>query len=105
MEPSHGYERNTTEGNARASPKIEAAHVAAEIQAAEQDEEVPHFDQIERPAHELGKRFSRDIQGQLARDVWLATLPSRISDAFNAPSQTTKAGRGISVSLEVELCP
>ena len=39
----------------------EATRVAAEIQALEQGDGVPHFDQIELPAHALGQRFSRAI--------------------------------------------
>lgn len=52
----------------------EATRVAAEIQALEQGDGVPHFDQIELPAHELGQRFSRAIQEERARDVALKQL-------------------------------
>ncbi|MCO8122120.1 hypothetical protein NHH03_10255 [Stieleria sp. TO1_6] len=52
----------------------EAARVAAEIQALEQGEQVPHFDQIELPAHQLGQRFSRAIQEERAREVALQRL-------------------------------
>jgi len=52
----------------------QATMVAAEIQALEQGDEVPHFDQIELPAHELGMRFSRAIQEERAREVALQEL-------------------------------
>ena len=39
-----------------------AASAASAIQGIEQGSKTPHFDQIEQPAHELGKRFSRMIQ-------------------------------------------
>jgi hypothetical protein len=43
--------------------------VAAELQAIEQGNRVPHFDEIELPAHALGQEFSRQIQSKRARDV------------------------------------
>jgi hypothetical protein len=52
----------------------EATRIAAEIQALEQGDEVPHFDQIELPAHALGQRFSRAIQEERAREVALKEL-------------------------------
>lgn len=52
----------------------EATRVAAEIQALEQGDGVPHFDQIELPAHALGQRFSRGIQEERAREVALKEL-------------------------------
>jgi len=52
----------------------EATRLAAEIQALEQGDEVPHFDDIELPAHELGQRFSRGIQEERAREVALKQL-------------------------------
>lgn len=52
----------------------EAAHTAAEIQTLEQGSRVPHFDEIEIPAHELGKKLSRAIQGERAREVALQQL-------------------------------
>ena len=52
----------------------EATRLAAEIQAFEQGDQVPHFDQIELPAHALGQRFSRAIQEERARDVALKQL-------------------------------
>ena len=51
-----------------------ATTIAAEIQAFEQGDGVPHFDQIELPAHALGQRFSRAIQEERARDVALKEL-------------------------------
>lgn len=52
----------------------EAAHTAAEIQALEQGRRVPHFDEIEIPAHDLGKKLSRAIQEERAREVALQEL-------------------------------
>lgn len=52
----------------------EATRLAAEIQALDQGDEVPHYDQIELPAHDLGKRFSRAIQEERAREVALKDL-------------------------------
>jgi hypothetical protein len=52
----------------------EATRLAAEIQALEQGDEVPHFDQIELSAHSLGQRFSRGIQEERAREVALREL-------------------------------
>lgn len=47
----------------------EAAALAAALQALERGDQVPHFDQIEQPAHELGKSLSRMIQSTAAREV------------------------------------
>jgi hypothetical protein len=47
----------------------EATHVAAELQAIDQGDQTPHFDQIELPAHELGKRLSRMVQTERSREV------------------------------------
>ncbi|MEM7317180.1 MAG: hypothetical protein AAF497_28935 [Planctomycetota bacterium] len=47
----------------------QASSVAAEIQAIDQGDSTPHYDQIELPAHETGKRLSRMIQTARARDV------------------------------------
>ena len=52
----------------------QAAHVAAEIQAAEQGAGTPHYDQIELPAHALGQRFSRLIQTERAREIAASKL-------------------------------
>lgn len=52
----------------------EAAQTAAEIQSLDQGDRVPHFDEIEIPAHDLGKKFSRAIQGERAREVALQNL-------------------------------
>jgi len=47
----------------------EAAEIAAAIQRAEQGKQTPHFDQIEQPAHDLGKRLSRMVQTNRMREV------------------------------------
>lgn len=47
----------------------QATAVAVELQGIEQGPGTPHFDQIELPAHALGKRFSRMIQSGRAREV------------------------------------
>lgn len=52
----------------------QASSLAAEIQALEQGDRVPHFDEIEIPAHDLGKKFSRAIQEERAREVALQEL-------------------------------
>ncbi len=52
----------------------QAAHTAAEIQAFVQGDRVPHFDEIEMPAHDLGKKLSRAIQGERAREVAIKQL-------------------------------
>ena len=46
-----------------------ASLVAAEIQALQQGDRVPHFDEIELPAHALGQEFSRMIQSERVRSV------------------------------------
>lgn len=53
---------------------MQAAHTAAELQALEQGDRVPHFDEIEMPAHDLGKKLSRAIQCERAREVALQEL-------------------------------
>ena len=47
----------------------EAASLASAIQGIEQGSKTPHFDQIEQPAHQLGKRLSRMIQSDRIREV------------------------------------
>ena len=47
----------------------EAASLASTIQGIEQGSKIPHFDQIEQPAHQLGKRLSRMIQSDRIREV------------------------------------
>jgi DNA repair exonuclease SbcCD ATPase subunit len=52
----------------------EASTVAAELQGIEQGSGTPHYDQIELPAHALGQRLSRMIQGERSREVAAAGL-------------------------------
>lgn len=47
----------------------QASSVAVELQTIEQGDRVPHFDDIELPAHALGQEFSRMIQSDRARNV------------------------------------
>ena len=47
----------------------QAAEVASQIQAEEQGTGVPHYDDIEIPAHEMGQRLSRLIQSARTGDV------------------------------------
>ena len=47
----------------------QAATLAAELQAVDQGNQTPHFDQIELPAHEVGQQLSRLIQTTRAREV------------------------------------
>ena len=48
-----------------------ATELAAQLQAIEQGDRVPHYDEIELPAHEMGQRFSRAIQEERARELAL----------------------------------
>ena len=47
----------------------QAADVAAQIQALEQGPGTPHYDQIEIPAHEVGRRLSRMVQANRTGEV------------------------------------
>ena len=47
----------------------QASAVAAELQAVEQGDRTPHFNQIELPAHDVGQQLSRMIQTMRARAV------------------------------------
>lgn len=47
----------------------QASVVASQLQAAEQGPGVPHYDQIELPAHAVGQRLSRMVQSDRARHV------------------------------------
>ena len=47
----------------------EAAANATDIQQIEQGDRIPHFDEIEQPAHQLGKRLSSLIQSKCTREV------------------------------------
>ena len=47
----------------------EATAVAVEMQAIDQRQGTPHFDDIELPAHALGQQLSRMIQTQRMREV------------------------------------
>ncbi len=52
----------------------QASAVAVELQGIDQGSGTPHYDQIELPAHALGQRLSRMIQGERAREVAAAGL-------------------------------
>lgn len=47
----------------------ETSEVAAQLQAVQQGEGTPHYDQIELPAHDVGQQLSRMIQSSRASDV------------------------------------
>ena len=49
----------------------QATSIACELQAIEQGDKTPHFDEIELPAHALGQRFSRMIQTERSCEVAL----------------------------------
>ena len=49
----------------------QASAAAVELQVFRQGDGVPHYDDIELPAHETGKRLSRAIQGERARELAL----------------------------------
>jgi hypothetical protein len=55
----------------------QTAEVSAQLQALDQGASVPHFDQIELPAHAVGQRLSRLIQTNRAREV-AATTPLKV---------------------------
>ena len=46
-----------------------AAEIACQIQTLEQGSGIPHYDQIEIPAHEVGQQLSRLVQEQQAGEV------------------------------------
>jgi len=47
----------------------QAASITAEIQTLELGNKVPHFDDIEIPAHELGKKLSQAIQRECTQEL------------------------------------
>ena len=47
----------------------QTASLASQLQALEQGDQTPHFDQIEMPAHEVGQQLSQLIQTTRAREV------------------------------------
>lgn len=49
----------------------QATELAAQLQAIEQGDRIPHYDEIELPAHAMGQRFSRAIQEERARELAL----------------------------------
>ena len=49
----------------------QTSDLAAQLLAAQQAGKVPHYDDIEIPAHDLGKRLSRAIQGERMRELAL----------------------------------
>ena len=51
---------------------VQASKAAAELQAFRLGDSIPHFDDIELPAHDLGKRLSRAIQEERARELALS---------------------------------
>lgn len=54
----------------------QASAIAAQLQALEQGDQTPHFDQIELPAHDVGQRLSRMVQTTRAREVAVDGLQS-----------------------------
>jgi hypothetical protein len=47
----------------------QASRTASELQALDQESGTPHYDQIELPAHAMGRRLSRMIQSERAREI------------------------------------
>ena len=47
----------------------QAAAIATQLQALDQGEGTPHFDQIEMPAHEVGQQLSQLVQTTRAREL------------------------------------
>jgi|GEM_PF-3399252 len=59
----------------------QATELAVQLQALEQGGKFPHFDDIEIPAHKMGKKLSRAIQGERVRELALKELRgTRCSD-------------------------
>ncbi len=48
--------------------------MAAQLQAIEQGDKVPHFDDNEMPSHHLGTKLSRAIQGEHVRELALQEI-------------------------------
>jgi hypothetical protein len=53
----------------------QATELAAQLQAIEQGDRIPHYDEIELPAHSMGQRFSRAIQEERACQFAFETVP------------------------------
>ena len=62
----------------RADLLKQAADVAAQIQAQEQGSGTPHYDQIEIPAHEVGRRLSQ-IFNSPEPPMWRCSRPNESS--------------------------
>lgn len=56
----------------------QTADVSAQLQASEQGAGVPHYDQIEGAAHDLGQRLSRLTQVNRTREV-AAQIPLKLN--------------------------
>lgn len=56
----------------------QAAEISSQLQSIEQGAGVPHYDQIESSAHQMGQEFSRMVQAHRAREV-AATTPTKIA--------------------------
>ena len=74
----------------------EAASVASAIQGIEQGSKTPHFDQIEQPAHELGKRISRMIQSDRIREVAASGLNDAPCPTCGRKCRVTTTERDVS---------
>ena len=82
----------------------QASVVATELQSHEQGGGVPHFDQIETAAHEVGQRVSRMVQIERSRDV-AAELPdsARCPDCQRVCSVRTEIREVLSIDGTIEL--
>jgi len=82
----------------------QASAVATELQSREQGSGVPHFDQIETAAHDVGQRVSRMIQTERVRDV-AADVPDqmRCPDCGRVCSVRTENRDVLSVDGHIEL--
>ncbi len=74
----------------------EAATLAAAFQGIEQGNKVPHFDQIEQPAHQLGKRLSRMIQADRTRELAAGGLDDAPCPTCGQKCRVTTKGREVS---------
>ena len=52
----------------------QTAAIAAELQALDQGNLTPHFDQIELPAHDIGQQLSQMIQSTRGREIAATNL-------------------------------
>jgi len=77
--------------------------VATQIQAIAQGDQTPHFDQIELPAHDLGKQFSRMVQSERARELAATNLNDATRTCGRKRQMATSTRKVNSMDSPVEL--